>query len=140
MSQENVEIVRRCLEFWVNRDWSGAPELVDPNVEFDLSRNVFNPAVYRGISGLEQLMSVVDDAWDEFRADPDEFMDAGDQVVTAITLKGKGPGSGLEVSMKIFQVWTLRRSKVVRMVGGYRDRNEALEALGLSEQDAHADS
>jgi hypothetical protein len=40
--------------------------------------------------------------------------------------------------MKIFQVWTLRGSKVVRMVGGYRDRNEALEAVGLSEQGAHS--
>jgi uncharacterized protein len=132
MSQENVEIVRRCLEFWIKRDWSAALDLLDPTVEFDLSRNVFNPAVYRGTSGIEQMVSVVDDTWDEFRADADEFIDAGDQVVAAITITGKGPGSGVEVSMQLFHVWTLRRSKVVRMVS-YRDRPEALEAAGLSE-------
>ena len=63
----------------------------------------------------------------------DAFIDAGDNVVTAVTLKGKGPESGVEVSMRIYQVWTLRDSKVVRVVGGYRDRAEALEAAGLSE-------
>ena len=35
--------------------------------------------------------------------------------------------------MRIFQVWTLRDSKVVRMVGGYRNRPEALEAAGLKD-------
>jgi ketosteroid isomerase-like protein len=62
MSQENVETVRRCLGFWAERDWSAAPELLDPDVEFDLSRNIFNPAVYRGVSGLQRLISGADDA------------------------------------------------------------------------------
>jgi ketosteroid isomerase-like protein len=140
LSQENVEIVKRCMKFWEDRDPSLANELLDPNVEIDLSRNVFNPAVYRGISGFEQMVSVVDDAWDDFRADAYEFVDAGNQVVAALTVEGKGPGSGIEVSMQLFQVWTLRYSKVVRIVGGYRDRRGALEAAGLSGQDAQTDS
>ena len=140
MSEENVQIVKRCMKFWEDRDLSAALEFFDPDIEFDLSRNVFNPAVYRGISGLEQMVSVIDDAWDEFRAGTDKFVDAGDQVVTAIRIKGKGPGSGVEVSMPLFQVWTLRNSKVVRVVGGYRDWSEALEAAGLMEQDAQTDS
>jgi ketosteroid isomerase-like protein len=140
MSQENVKVVKRCMRFWYDRDWSPAPELFDPDVEFDLSRNVFNPDIYRGISDLQRLVSAVDEAWDDFRIDTDAVIDAGDNVVTAVTVKGKGPGSGVDVSMRIFQVWTLRDSKVVRVVGGYRDRAEALEAAGLSEQDAHAGS
>ena len=39
----------------------------------------------------------------------------------------------------VYQVVTLRQSKAVR-VEFFRDRGEALEAVGLSEQDAHADS
>jgi ketosteroid isomerase-like protein len=140
MLQENVEIVKRCMRFWETRDLSLARELLDPNIEFDLSRNVLNPAIYRGISGVEQMVTVIDDDWDEFCADPDEFVDAGDQVVAAVIIKGTGPGSGVEVSMRLFQVWTLRDSKVVRVVGGFRDRQEALEAMGLTEQDARADS
>ena len=36
------------------------------------------------------------------------------------------------------QVWTIRDGKVVRM-RVFADRAQALEAAGLSEQDAHAD-
>jgi ketosteroid isomerase-like protein len=134
MSRENVEIVRRCLEFWGQRDLlSRAPEVLDPDVEFDLSRNIFNPHIYRGLSGLERMVSGTDDAWDDFRFVPEEVIDAGDNVVTAVTIQGKGKGSGVDVRMQVFQVWTLRDSKVVRVVGGYRDRSEALEAAGLRE-------
>jgi hypothetical protein len=103
MSQQNVEIVERCMKFWDHRDVFLIREFLDPNVEFDLSRNVFNPAVYRGIAGLEQMVSVIDDAWDEFRADADKFVDAGDRVLTTLTIRGKGPGSGVEVSMQLFR-------------------------------------
>jgi len=33
---------------WESRDFSAVPELADPDFAFDLSRNVFNPAVSTG--------------------------------------------------------------------------------------------
>jgi ketosteroid isomerase-like protein len=132
MSQANVEIVRRCYEIWDRRDWSQVPELADPDVTIDLSRNIFNPDVYHGVAGFHRLVSVVDDVWDRVEQAPTEFIDAGDNVVAAVILRGKGRESGIEVEMRLFAIWTLRNSKVVRVVGGYRDRTEALEAAGLS--------
>ena len=140
MSQENVEIVRRCYEALDRRDWSVLTDLVDPECETDLSRNIFNPEVYRGFAGIERWLSGVDDIWDDFHAMPTELIDAGNDVVAAVTVRGKGKESGVEVEMNIFGVWTLRGSKVVRVMGGLRDRSEAFRAVGLSEQDAHADS
>ena len=145
MSQENVEIVRRCTEA-MNIPVLSAElppallELVDPAVEVDLSRNVFNPDVYRGHSGVERWRNAVIDVWESFHGELEELVDAGDKVVTAMMVRGKGKGSGVDVEMRVFQVWTVRDSKIVRLVGGYRARSEALEAAGLSEQDAHADS
>ena len=133
MSQENVEIVQRCAESLDRREFPQLFEMLDPDVEIDLSRNVFNPDVYRGYSGVERWRDVIDDVWDDFHAMLDELIDAGDDVVTAATIQGKGKESGVDVRMQVFQVWTLRDSKVVRLVGGYRDRSEALEAVGLSE-------
>jgi ketosteroid isomerase-like protein len=133
--QANVEIVRRVYRNWEQRDWTKIPELFDPEIELDLSRNVFNPAVYNGHGGLETYVSAVDEIWDDFRVVPAEFVCGGDVVVTAVTLHGKGKESGVNVEMQLFNVWTLRDSKVVRIVGGYRDRSEALEAAGLPAQD-----
>jgi ketosteroid isomerase-like protein len=140
MSQENVEVVRRCAECMDRRELPQAFEMLDPDVEIDLSRNVFNPDVYRGHSGVERWRDVIDEVWDDFHAMIDELIDAGDDVVTAAMIQGKGKESGVDVMMQVFQVWTLRDSKVVRLVGGYRTRADALEAVGLSEQDAQADS
>jgi ketosteroid isomerase-like protein len=38
MPEENIELVRRCFEFWRRRDYSILPELFDPAVVLDLSR------------------------------------------------------------------------------------------------------
>jgi len=140
MSQENVEIVRRVYALWASRQWSVIPDFFSPDVEIDLSRNVFNPDVYHGHSGVERYLRVVQEVWDDFQVVPIEFSDAGRGVVVTVTISGRGKGSGVEVTMEVTSIWTLQDSKVVRVVGGYRDRADALEAVGLSEQDAHADS
>jgi ketosteroid isomerase-like protein len=133
VSRENVEIVRRCLEHWDRRDDSFLTELVDPDAVLDLSRNVFNPDVYRGYDGFRRYVEVVDEMWDDFEFHPEEFIDAGDHVVVAVRISGKGRESGVQTEMRLFNVWTLRDGKVIRLTGGYRDRAEALEAAGLQE-------
>jgi hypothetical protein len=133
-NQANVEIVRRCYELWQSRDWPAITEIFDSDVEIDLSRNVFNPDVYRGHAGVERYVQVVEEVWEDFHAVPVEFIEVGDNVVTAITIHGKGKESGVDVTMEVFNVWTLRDSKVVRVVGGYRERSEALEAASAAER------
>jgi ketosteroid isomerase-like protein len=46
---------------------------------------------------------------------------------------------GIEASANVTFVWTIRDGAIERVVM-YQDRKDALEAVGLSEQDAHADS
>ena len=71
--------------------------------------------------------------WETFEFGVEELIDAEDQVVTVVQIAGRGRGSGIEVEMRLFNVWMLRNGKVLRYEGGYRDRREALEAAGLSE-------
>jgi ketosteroid isomerase-like protein len=131
MSQENVEIVRRCYEFWTDRDFSPFPEFAHPDVVVDVSRNVFNPCVYRGLDGFLAFVEQVDEMWEDFQIEPEELIDSGDQVVAAVRISGRGRGSGVEAEMQLVAVWTLCEGKVSRITGGYRDRAEALEAAGL---------
>ena len=133
MSQENVKVIRRCNEFWENRDESLIVELIDPDVVYDLSRNVFNPGVHVGHDGLRRLVEQVDAMWEGFRVEPGEFSDGGEYVVCAARTTGRGRQSGVETGMRGFQVWQLRDGKVVQMTGGYRERADALEAAGLRE-------
>jgi ketosteroid isomerase-like protein len=148
MSQENVEIVRRCTEFWADvspitdvldpsfwakRDVSPITDVLDPNVVIDLSRSAFNPDVYRGHGGVRRWVENVDKEWERFEAKIEEVIDRGDHVVTAVRISGRRRGSAVEVDMQVFHVWTFRGGKVMRLTGGHRERTEALEAAGLRE-------
>ena len=131
MSEENVRVVRRCYGFWVDRDFSALDEVASPEVVVDLSRNVFNPHVYRGFDGFRRLVEGIDEMWEDFEMSPEEFIDAGDRVVTAVRLSGRGRGSGADAVMRLFNVWEFREGKVVRLTGGFRTRSEALAHAGL---------
>jgi ketosteroid isomerase-like protein len=69
----------------------------------------------------------------------DDFIEAGDEIVVPMCLHGRLPGTDSVIEQRIVAVWTLRNGKALR-VRYYDDRADALEAVGLSEQDAHADS
>ena len=133
MSQENVEIARRSNEVLANSDWSRLSEVLDPDVVLDLSRNVFNPGVYRGYDGFRRWLASVDEMWEDFRVEVQEYIDAGDKLVVDNRISGRGRESGVDVDMRVFGIWTFREGRVLRIVGGYRDRAEALEAAGLAE-------
>jgi ketosteroid isomerase-like protein len=77
------------------------------------------------------------ESWKSVRIEPHEFIEAGDLVVVPNTghLRGR---DGIEVSVTVAWVWTIRDGAIERMVM-YQSRQDALEDLGLSEQDAHAE-
>ena len=62
----------------------------------------------------------------------EEFVDAGDRVVVALHLRGRGRGSGVEIDARFFDVYTIRDGKIVRM-DEFTERFAALEAAGLRE-------
>jgi ketosteroid isomerase-like protein len=128
----NAEIVRKCYECLNRNDLAGLFKFADPDIVIDNSRLVFNPDVYRGREGAERWLRATGEVWEELCLTPVELIDAGDNVVAAVTVQGKGKGSGVEVNMPLFAVWTFRDAKVVRVAGGYRERSHALEAAGLS--------
>jgi ketosteroid isomerase-like protein len=71
--------------------------------------------------------------WESFEDDLQELIDAGDQVVSVVTSRGRGRASGVDVEWPgNAGVWTIRDGKVVQVVW-FSTRDEALEAAGQSE-------
>jgi ketosteroid isomerase-like protein len=68
----------------------------------------------------------------DFTWEPLGLLDQGDHVLVATRFVAEGRGSGAPVEAMIYNVWTVRQGKAVR-VRGYGSRSEALEAAGLSE-------
>jgi ketosteroid isomerase-like protein len=73
------------------------------------------------------------DAWEYWRIEPETLLDAGDKVVAFARSTGKGRASGIELpSYESAHVITIKDGRIVRVQGFY-DRDEALQAAGLSE-------
>jgi ketosteroid isomerase-like protein len=65
------------------------------------------------------------------------MIDAGDDVVVLVRDYGRRAGMAVEVSMVGASIWTVRDGKIAK-AAFYPNRSDALEAVGLSEQDAHS--
>ena len=130
MSQENVEVVRRAIayEYYGVGDRAEAEAIFDPQV-------VMNPsdeAASYGFAAMRADFERWASAFDELEVTVEEIIDAGDQVVMVAQHKGRGHASGVEVDMRLYEVYTLREGKVSR-VDEYIERAEALKAVGLRE-------
>ena len=150
MSQENVEIVRALSEgdFMARTSGEFDPEATisrmaehwDPEIELDASET---PAldisgIYRGADAARQWWREWYAAWEALRFEY-ELVDAGDRVVMLFDMRMRGRTTGIEVpSGKSAWVITFRDGLMVHLKL-YLSQSEALEAVGLSEQDAHAD-
>ena len=138
MSQENVEIVKAWYDAWNREHWDAMVKDAAPGFELDFSRS---DGPFAGVFGLDQIRRAWEEfreAWESARLEPHEFIEAGDLVVVPLTQHGKGR-EGIELTARLTFVWTIRNGAIERITL-YQEREEALEAVGLSEQDAHADS
>jgi ketosteroid isomerase-like protein len=133
MASENAELVRRGLEA-LNRDGvEGVLQLCDPEIEW-ISIPGFLPDAQdmHGHAGVRAWFEKIDDAFSEARWDAVEIVDGGERLLVALRLRASGRASGIEGEFQIFQAWTIRAGKLVRLES-YLARDQALEAAGLSE-------
>ena len=139
MSQENVELVRRAIDS-INR---GRLALEDTADEFEMDwSNSVGPlkGVYRGAEQVNEVFQSFREVWDRLRWDVQEVIDLeGGRVLIVNRVRMRGRTSHVEVEATGSQVWTIRDGKLAS-VKLYQSRADALEAVALSEQDAHADT
>ena len=131
MSNENVRIVEAALDGLNRKDWDALFAAAAPDFVLDMSRGL-GPG--RGVYGLDQARAFTEELaahWESVRIEPAEFIEAGDHVVVPYLVHSRGR-EGIEVLSRPTFVWTIRDGAVKR-VELYQEREDALEALGLSE-------
>jgi ketosteroid isomerase-like protein len=88
--------------------------------------------IHVGRAGMSRLIALLRDSWTEWRFEAERFIQASDHMVVFIRVFAKGGLSGLPTERETAHVWTARRGRLAS-IQIYRDRAEALEAVGLSE-------
>jgi ketosteroid isomerase-like protein len=130
MSQENVEIMRRANEAFKRGDRTGALADYHPDVEWiDLAHAPDSPERVRGLAALQTIWDQWEDAFEDFGAEIEEYIDVGRFVVAVTSWHAEGKGSGIVTDLRQVDVFEVEDGKVVRVTLGYPDTETALKAV-----------
>ena len=136
MSQENVEVVRGTFEAWNAGDMARLREPLDADAILRMPEGWPEPGPYVDREAIVRQWAQQRETWDgtDTLEPISDFIHAADRV--AVRFIWHGAGHGPEWNMELTGVYTVRNGKI-RTAEFFRDHAEALEAVGLSEQDAH---
>src|SRR2546421_2272182 len=129
MSEENVEIARRAFERFLA---TGPPwDMLDEDIDVH-DYDTPDQGTYRGHTGYGLWLKDWGTAWADWTMEPQDYIDAGDQVVVVFLMKATGRDSGVAVERQDAMVAKMRDGKIVSL-DYYNNKRQALKAVGLEE-------
>jgi ketosteroid isomerase-like protein len=151
MSREDVDLVSRLyaedgpFSLPLSRDEEAAlldrtfARYYDDQVEIRMPSDYpEGEQVLVGRRGMAEVIAQLRDSWTSWRFEAEEFVDAERCVLVLIRVVAEGEASGLAAVQETAHVWTVRDG-LLASIQIYRDRAQALEAVGLSEGSTDAD-
>ncbi|HWH44480.1 MAG TPA: nuclear transport factor 2 family protein [Thermoleophilaceae bacterium] len=131
MSSANVELGRRFLNAWNERDGATLADSTHADAEILLPRNLLEGGSYRGPEGVVRALADATETWEEVYVEVQEMRQAaGGELValtrTVNTARSGGPRTAYEAAY----VMTARDGKVASL-RPYLSHREGLEAVGL---------
>jgi ketosteroid isomerase-like protein len=134
MSQENVEVVRAAVDAFGREGIDGFSDHLAEDIDHRAAEGAIDD---RGpIHGKDAIRAYLQDwidTFDDFKTDVVELIDAGDdKVIAMLHASGRAKLGGIETDLTYAVVYTIRDGKIARG-REYMTREEALEAVGLSE-------
>ena len=133
MSEANVDLTRQAYATWNTGDLEWLLDHMTDDFEFQpgLGFSGFN-TVIRGQEGWRQFAETWREAWEDITVKVERIEDLGDRIVALLTFDGRGRGSGVEVSLRVGHVATVREGRLSKLVS-IASWDETLEAVGLRE-------
>jgi len=129
---ERVELSRRLLAAFNDRDVEAACALTDPAVRFTVIAEQVTGELPDGHEGLRQWFAAASKTWEQIEAEPAEVAveERGDWVIVDGITHARGRGTGKRMDFPWTAVVRVEGERVVRF-GVYLDRLAALDAIDL---------
>jgi ketosteroid isomerase-like protein len=112
----NVATVRRSYEAFERGDMDAVVADMHPEIEWHQAQGLQHGGLYRGLDEVRRAIfdPLGEDWWDEFSAEPDEFLDAGDEVVVLGRYRGRAKGTGKRLDVPYVHIWSFEAGKATR--------------------------
>jgi hypothetical protein len=140
MSQEDLDVMRRWAETWNRTDLDAFADTFDDDAELITDPSWMEAGPFKGRASIRAWFEGLKESWDERDAVVlRELFEVGEHVIARIDWQVRGRTSGIDTTLDATSINIIQRGTIVRQQWFF-DHAKALEAVGLSEQDAHADS
>jgi ketosteroid isomerase-like protein len=139
VSQENVEVARRCLDGWNRGDFDAWARSAHAEIEFCSGITLGaegDGTAFRGLEGLRRYWDEWHSLWD-LRVTISETRDLGNTVLAVGALKARGVASGAEIESPVAYLFVFDGG-LRRKAHTYLEPTEALQAVGLEESECAA--
>jgi ketosteroid isomerase-like protein len=130
MSEGNVELARKLVEWFNAGDSEAAQAHSTDDVEIVPLRAVMEDTAYRGPGAFAAFKVDNDESWADLRFEAEEFRDAGERVVGIGQLTARARLTGADVRARLAMLLEFRDDRISR-VETYVDIGDALKAAGL---------
>ncbi|NEQ65228.1 MAG: nuclear transport factor 2 family protein [Symploca sp. SIO2D2] len=128
----NLEIIKGLYQAFEQGDMPSILDVLDPNVEWTESEGIPYSGTFIGHQAIiDGVFQKIGAEWDNFQAHIDEFIDAGDKVITLGFDSGTYKATGKSMQAPTASVWTLKDGKVVKFVQ-YIDTLKVAQAVSGS--------
>lgn len=132
MPDKNVKTVQRFFESAAKGDVPGARSVLDNNIEWiePEARGLWFSGTHRGAdAALKEVVAPTFDNVDNFSIPIDEYLDAGDNIITIGAFHGNAKATRQEFNIPVCFVCTVKNDKIVRF-RAYHNTAMWLEAMG----------
>ena len=125
----NVRVMEQLYEAFGRGDIPTVLGAFDANIEWTSAEGAPYPGTFVGPQAvLDGVFMRLGTEWEGFRAEAQEFIDGGDQVVALGRYHGAYRATGRSMTAAFAHVWTLRDARIVRY-RQYVDTRKMAEAL-----------
>ena len=128
-----MRVMRQGYAALNRRDFGVVRTALDPDIELHRAQVFLDVSgTFHGHDGYLEVWRRAFESFEDLRFEPEELLDLGDRLLVTSNLIGHGTGSGVAISQRLFQLFTLRRGLVVRQ-DDFQDRAEAMHAAEVAE-------
>ena len=132
MPPGNVDLIRPIYDDWGRGNWRPRFDVYHPHMEWGWSDDFPGLAgVYEDHAHPNPRLRAWLSEWEHWRAEADDYLEIGDNVVVLASYYGRGKGSGVEIRQEGAHVFKVRDGKVVRLEI-FANRRRALESVGAA--------
>jgi ketosteroid isomerase-like protein len=135
MADAHQRLIRQAARAFDERDVNAVVSSMHSEAEVELIggfEGVMGQS-FHGEEGVRRFCQEWFTAFKTMTVEVERFLDAGEQILILTRLKATGTGSDVPVELLGAAIYSFRDSKIAR-IDFYYDRDQALEAAGLSDR------